>query len=567
MTMALSFDTRTVALGELFSGANTFRLPGFQRPFSWPEEKVAQLYDDISSAALHARVNGGGGSVEFFLGAIIVAKRSRNAPHELVDGQQRLASVSAILAILRDELPSGSSRDVIQEHLVRPGNTLLGLTECPRIALRDLDNDSFSKWVHTPGGTQHLPRLAATEAEAKLLEGLRRVRELHGSPDKSFSEEIARFMLKHCHLIVITAESVDEAYKLFRSVNTLGEPLTDADLARAELLGAEGLSDKERASLQEAWDTAEEELGLDDLRGYVETVADLILPEAQDELLLTKLRQIMARPDRIVRFRTRLGDFLSSYVKLKSASLCFGPDSDAINRNVRCLLALADDDWMPLALLWLTNKHTALETYRFFRGLDALMHGMLVLGTIKSQRVKRLNRIKQGIIEGWVLTRASSELFLKEEEIEKLKATLGQPIAANKAFLRPFLLRLNAEMTAREFQPLFPENLTLEHVLPQKPKARSVWLRKFPEPTRRKHLCELMGNYALLTQKMNPQGSNSEFLKKKQIYFDFRDHQNFALTAQISQYNDWDEAIILQRQKELMALAAKIFNPLLTAAQ
>ncbi|MGA7324047.1 MAG: DUF262 domain-containing HNH endonuclease family protein [Rhodomicrobium sp.] len=561
--MALSFDTRTVALGELFSGTNTFRLPGFQRPFSWPEEKIAQLFDDIGSAYMHARVNSGGGSIEYFLGPIIVARRGQNAPYDLVDGQQRLASLSAILAVLRDELPEGRSRDAIQEHLVRPDNPVRGLSKSPRVALRDIDNDSFEKWVHTPEGTRRLPSQASTEAEIKSLEGLRRIREAYGTARSTFAEQLAGFILDHCHVILITADSVDEAYKLFRSVNTLGEPLTDADLARAELLGAEGLADQERDRLRQAWDSAEDELGLEDLRSYVETVADIVMPQLQDEVLLTKLRKIIADPRRIVPFRNRLGEFLISYVKLKSASLAFDGDASDINRVVRCLLALKNEEWVPLALLWLTNHHSGLETYRFFRALDALMHGMLVLGVTKSERAKRLNRIWQGILEGWVLSRAGSELFLKQHEINKLKAILEKPIAPNKAYLKPFLLRLNAEMTAPEFQPLFPDNLTLEHVLPQKPKPHSAWVQNFPEHIRRKQLSELIGNYALLTQKMNPQGSNSDFRRKKQIYFDFRDHQNFALTAQISQYDDWNEAVIFERQRMLMGLASNIFNPLL----
>jgi Protein of unknown function DUF262/Protein of unknown function (DUF1524) len=562
--MALSFETRTVALGELLSGTNTFRLPGFQRPFSWPEEKVAQLYDDISSAYMHARVNSGSGPIEFFLGAIIVARRGQNAPFDLVDGQQRLATISAILAILRDKVPEGKSRDAIQEHLVRPANPVRCLSESPRVALRDIDNDSFAKWVHMPGGTRSLPPQADTEAERRLLEGLRCIREIFGNPNSAFAEELAGFILNKCYVILITAGTIDEAYKLFRSVNVAqGQPLTDADLARAELLGSESLSDVERVRLREAWNAAEDELGLDELRSYVETVADIIMPEVRDEELLPKLRKIIADPQRIVPFRNRLGEFLTSYVKLTSASLCAGNDNADINRVVRCLLALQNEEWMPLALLWLTDRHSDLETYRFFRALDALMHGMLVLGTTKSERKKRLTRVKQGILEGWVLSRSNSDLFLKEQEIHKLKSTLDKPIPANKTYLKPFLLRLNAEMTAREFQPLFPDNLTLEHVLPQNPKPGSIWMQKFPETSRRKHLCELMGNYALLTQKMNPQGSNSDFLRKKQIYFDFLDHQSFALTAQISQYNDWNEAIILDRQSKLMSLASNIFNPLL----
>lgn len=45
--MPLSFETKTMTVGELFSGSNVFRMPIFQRPYSWDEETALELYDDI----------------------------------------------------------------------------------------------------------------------------------------------------------------------------------------------------------------------------------------------------------------------------------------------------------------------------------------------------------------------------------------------------------------------------------------------------------------------------------------------------------------------------------------
>lgn len=43
------FHTETRAIGELFSGANTFRMPAFQRPYCWDEARALQLFDDLYS--------------------------------------------------------------------------------------------------------------------------------------------------------------------------------------------------------------------------------------------------------------------------------------------------------------------------------------------------------------------------------------------------------------------------------------------------------------------------------------------------------------------------------------
>src|SRR5262245_58834121 len=57
----------------------------------------------------------------------------------------------------------------------------------------------------------------------------------------------------------------------------------------------------------------------------------------------------------------------------------------------------------------------------------------------------------------------------------------------------------------------FPEDATLEHVLPQRPSAKSEWLRLYPNVTSRKAVRELLGNYALLTGKLNTSARNHEF--------------------------------------------------------
>jgi uncharacterized protein with ParB-like and HNH nuclease domain len=51
--MSLTFETRSLSVGELLSGTNVFRMPVFQRPYSWTEDTAAQLFDDIQTAYGH----------------------------------------------------------------------------------------------------------------------------------------------------------------------------------------------------------------------------------------------------------------------------------------------------------------------------------------------------------------------------------------------------------------------------------------------------------------------------------------------------------------------------------
>jgi uncharacterized protein with ParB-like and HNH nuclease domain len=105
--MPLSFETKTLTVGELFSGSNVFRMPIFQRPYSSDEETALELYDDIYQAS--ERSSG------YFLGPLIVARSGGNKPFDVVDGQQRLVTLSVIFAILRDLASASDLQQELQE--------------------------------------------------------------------------------------------------------------------------------------------------------------------------------------------------------------------------------------------------------------------------------------------------------------------------------------------------------------------------------------------------------------------------------------------------------------------
>jgi len=71
---------------------NPLRLPLNQRDYSWEEEHVVELYEDLDQAIEVDKSN-------YFLGTIVI--KSATTP-EVVDGQQRLASITILLAAFRD---------------------------------------------------------------------------------------------------------------------------------------------------------------------------------------------------------------------------------------------------------------------------------------------------------------------------------------------------------------------------------------------------------------------------------------------------------------------------------
>ncbi len=241
--MPLSFETQMVRIGELFSDADVFVMPPYQRPYSWDEETAAQLYDDISSAMVRGTPGKPGrkNRQEYFLGPIIVTRGQASGVFEVVDGQQRLVTLAILLAVLRDSLPPENEfRDELQRLLVRPEHRLRRLDERPRVQLREIDQDQFFKWVQSPGGTKDVSEGEDdSDARGRIRGAIARIADDIDNPQESYIKQLATFTLTNCYVIQITARDLDDGYVLFRSLNSRGQPLDELDLAKAELLGAQ----------------------------------------------------------------------------------------------------------------------------------------------------------------------------------------------------------------------------------------------------------------------------------------------------------------------------------------
>lgn len=556
--MPISFDTQTITIKELFSGDNVYRMPTFQRPYSWGVEQVLQLYDDLNTNFLNQSKNS---DSDFFLGPIVVTENNSDAPTQVVDGQQRLVTITFILAFLRDYSGNDAFKKEINDYLWKHRTALWNHEDIPRVMLRDLDKEFMHNWVHSIGGTRNLPNKAETDSSQNLLSNIKALKEEIGVVNDNYVESFAKFILSNCYVIKIVSKDNFEAYRIFKSINTIGQPLTELDIIRGEILNPQYDSYGESRELSKIWDNIEQELGLDELEKYVLIVLSTIDREYVSQPLKNVFRKILADASQLNNFRIKLINFISYYDQLKSARLEFGNDSKTINDLVKCIRQAPTDHWYSVSLLWLARERTNRDAIAFFSALDALCIGLRILKiTAKGKLNKRFSAIEVNIQNGDVLTSGSSALFLSKEEKHKIRLILEAPIKPTERYLKPLLLRINAEIQNNEIPKYFPESISLEHILPKNPNATSNWLKKFPNSQNRDRLCNLLGNFTILTQPTNAGIRNSEFQIKMAKIFKNEGAEVFALTSVLNGYNDWTEESILSRNKDLIDIARQIMQ-------
>jgi uncharacterized protein with ParB-like and HNH nuclease domain len=91
--------TNSISVYNFFTSSNLKKLiiPMFQRPYSWRLEQVEEFFNDINP--LLANPN-----LKHFLGLVVLVKDDKDGVFEIIDGQQRLTTISITLSILRDKL-------------------------------------------------------------------------------------------------------------------------------------------------------------------------------------------------------------------------------------------------------------------------------------------------------------------------------------------------------------------------------------------------------------------------------------------------------------------------------
>ncbi len=155
----------------------------------------------------------------------------------------------------------------------------------------------------------------------------------------------------------------------------------------------------------------------------------------------------------------------------------------------------------------------------------------------------------------------NSEIYLTGVEKDRIRERLSNPINPKAKFLRYIMLRLNAEMLDGTFDAEVKLDVEIEHVLPQTPSPKSVWLSNFEDKRRRVLLCQLLGNLAILSKPINIKARNFDFHRKREEIFGHAHSNTFPITADLVHYSEWTEREILKRHKMLLEVAERVMNP------
>lgn len=219
-------------LRNVLQGEKQFVVPLYQRPYSWKRPQLERLWSDVLELVDLSDTD------THFMGSLVLAQSQPMAASGIqswlvVDGQQRLTTLSVLLCAIRDhlkEVDPNFARKVNVLYLTNEffdgleGNKLLP-TQADRQAWIDLVNGS----AHLDGENKIGYAYRYFRGQLELLVGEAAEQ---GNDYIDYFKKIERAVTTRLTFVEITAQEGDNAYRIFESLNNTGLKLTQADLLR-----------------------------------------------------------------------------------------------------------------------------------------------------------------------------------------------------------------------------------------------------------------------------------------------------------------------------------------------
>lgn len=551
--MPVNIHATEKPLAKIFSNDFAFSIPTYQRPYAWTTEQAGELLSD-----LRAFLSDGGGPIQdvnpYFLGSIVLIKKEDSPEADVVDGQQRLTTLTILLAAIRHAVPESYS-DGITKYIYEQGNIIEGTPNRYRLRLRERDAEFFKKYIQDRDGFESLLALdrgRLTDSEANIFSNA----QLFVTELEKLAEgeriRLLQYLITRCFLVAVTTPDMDSAYRIFSVLNARGLDLGLTDLLKSDIIGA--IPPDLQGRYTQIWEDEEEDLGRDafqELFTHIRMIFRKVKPK--ESILNEYLKLIKPREEPRKFIDEVLKPYSDAFEEIKTKNYFSDRDAESINALFRWLNQIDNVDWIPPAILYLSrNRNQPDDLKRFFTDLERLAAGLMIMRADINYRYDRYGRLLNEIEQGEDLFLADSALQLSPIECNEVIRNLNGNLYLAKRIRQFVLVRLDSALSDSEATYHYPV-ISVEHVLPQNPPAGSAWTQWFPSEEEREAYVHRLGNLVLLSRRKNSEAQNYDFARKKEKYFKSESGVSpFALTTQVLQEAEWTPEVVDRRQDELL---------------
>ena len=550
--MAIAAEVQRIR--DVFSAATDIRVPPFQRSYAWEDEETEILIKDLLDAFRHNTV--------YFLGAIVVIRPRNRGPSDVVDGQQRLTTLTIILAVLRDLSPSTDEQALLHTMI---GHETMGMMfgggQRWRITLNTADTPFFRENVQERKATRRqdeirvAAREGASESQARLAAAVNQMYDYLSDMSDEERSRFAQWLLDEVTMVRVRVSEYSVAYKVFQSLNHRGKPLSDHDILKSALFERAGFNVEEARGQSERWNAYTTRLGDRGFGDMLKQVRFIYDRESAGDMVTDLIAAIIPRGG----FRAFLNEQLPRFVAAYDAVVNGNMDGNDLGpealKRVCYLRSIHHESWRAPAIMFLVeHPHNAEQADLFFWALDRLAYAMQYSVKDREYRHKRYRRVLDAMDKPGVLFDSESPLDLTSRAntdfLDRLRGRVP-----NFKQRRALLMRISG--TAEGGIALDPKtDCTVEHILPRTPSKGSEWYEEWSRARDRDELTECIGNFTLLTHAENQEADRKAFNEKLAIYFR-NGEASYAYSYDLKGRTSWKPEDVRARRDALIQRLAQ----------
>lgn len=564
---ATNFNTENRTYRQLLGNGLTYQVPRFQRDYSWSEEEWEDLWHDIVGT-LPAD-----GEPAHYMGYLVL-QTSDNRVFEVIDGQQRLTTVSLIVlagmrvlkrlvAEARDALANERRLDQIRATYIGYLDPVT-LTARNKLAL-NRNNDGYYRDYLVPLA-DHLPQRgfpASTHAMRKGFEWFERKLRDHVKTAADPGMALAQFvetMSDKLFFTVITVADELNAYKVFETLNARGVRLSATDLLKNWLFSVLAQGDEQQhamAELERRWESMVGRLGSESLPDFLRMHWNSRNAFARQSELFKTIRSRVRTREAVFTLLREMDEDIDTYLALtQPEGSQWRPEWKSEALDLRMFAVR-----QPLPMLMAARRRLSEGDFGdLLRATVVIAFRFNVIGsqhTGEQERVYHaaatlLNRDQTAglrqVLEALRPVYRSDAAFRADFAEKSVKTTQTR----NAKLVRYILCRLERQAGGADFDVDSPV-YTIEHVLPQSPDAG--W-DAFSDRDLESFVYRL-ANMVMLEAGANRSVGNRPYAEKRPALAG----SAIILTKRLAEQNDeWTPARLAARQQQLAAIATGIWR-------
>lgn len=555
-------ETRTTSFGDLIGNGKIYRVPPFQRDYSWTEENWEDLWQDI--LMLHNNL-----SVSHYMGALVL-QSSATADKEftVIDGQQRLATLSIIAVAVIEKIR------LLVEQNVQPEANRERQEILKRTYLGDRDPRSLrysSKLFLNENNDDFYQSNLVNLRKPLNIRSLSKSNQLLWQAFDYFSQELEKMpdifqdgekltaflgdtVAQRLLFIQISVEDELNAYTVFETLNARVLELTSTDLLKNYLFSLfQGPDDLKAAQRQ--WKRIINMVQMEEFPAFLRYYLSLNYSRVRRERLFKLVRESVKNAQQAFDLLDKLENFSSLFVALGSPNDEFWRDTPQNQPYIRALNLFRVKQVYP-TLFAAYQRFSAEDFTRLLKLVVAISFRYSIVSSLNPNELELLyNNAALDITSGKItgMRQVFDTLrpgYVKDEKFQQDFALLSLSTKGQKRKLvRYIFCNLEADESGIEVNE---DSFSIEHILPEVP--TDEWRQNFTD-VQIEEMVYRLGNLSLLEPSFNRDIGQKNYQIKREKY----QQSVYALTKNILA-EDWTPDAIAARQRNLARRAVHIWQ-------